>query len=153
MLHIIPNKDSVNVTFAFDSLRDRKMRETPLELTASPKAPQDMGYRDLSQFIAALERSGGDANELKVERALKIAVPVTCIIIVFFGAPLATSTRRGGAAFGVGVSLGTTVVFLVLIQLTKAIGGKGLVPPDLAAWLPNILFGIIGLIMLARVRT
>ena len=67
--------------------------------------------------------------------------------------PLATSSQRGGAAFGIAVSLAITVLFLVLIQLTKAIGSKGIVSPDVAAWLPNILCGIIALVLLARVRT
>jgi lipopolysaccharide export system permease protein len=129
------------------------MREQPSDLMAVPRSPQEMGYRDLTRFIRALERSGGDANELKVERALKIAIPVTCLVIALFGAPLATSTQRGGSAYGIGVSLGTTVIFLMLIQLTKAIGGKGLIPPDLAAWIPNAAFAIVGTWLLTRVRT
>jgi lipopolysaccharide export system permease protein len=112
-----------------------------------------MGYRDLTRYIRAAERSGGDAAELRVERAQKIAVPVTCIIIVMFGASLATSTKRGGAAYGVGVSLATTIAFLMLIQLTKGVGNKGLIPPDLAAWVPNVLFGVAGAFLLFRVRT
>ena len=92
-------------------------------------------------------------SPLKVERMLKLAIPVTCVIIALFGAPLATSSQRGGAAFGVAISLGTTIIFLVLIQLTKAIGGNGVISADLAGWLPNILVGIIALILLARVRT
>ena len=151
-MHILP-ADTTAFAFAFDSLRDTRLRETPTELVADPKNPQDMRYEELGRFIAALERSGGDAGELRVERALKIAVPVTCIIIALFGAPLATSTQRGGAAYGVGVSLATTVVFLMLIQLTKAIGGKGIMTPETAAWIPNAIFGMIGLVMLARVRT
>ena len=118
-----------------------------------PREPTDMGYEELGEYIATLERAGGDVDKLRVERALKIAIPVTCIIIVLFGAPLATSTQRGGAAYGVAVSLGTTIIFLVLIQLTKAIGGSGLVRPELAAWMPSALFGLVGLILLARVRT
>ena len=47
------------------------------------------------------------------------------MIIMLFGAPLATSNQRGGAAYGVGVSLGTTVIFLMLVQLTQAVGRKG----------------------------
>jgi lipopolysaccharide export system permease protein len=84
---------------------------------------------------------------------LKIAIPATCLIIALFGAPLATSTQRGGTAYGIGVSLATTIIFLMMIQLTKAIGGKGLIPPDLAAWIPGMIFGIIGLVLMARVRT
>ena len=140
-------------TFQFDSLHDQIMRESPRDLMASPKAPADMGYEDLGRFITALERSGSDVNTLRVERALKIAVPITCIIIAFFGMPLATSNQRGGAAYGIGLSLGTTVVFLIMIQLTKAVGGRGVVSPEMAAWVPNIVFGILGLLMLSRVRT
>jgi len=152
-MHVIPSDTTTDVTFVFDSLHDRGLREPPTELIATQKAPQEMGYRALSRYIAALERSGGDANELRVERALKIAIPVTCIIIALFGAPLATSTQRGGAAYGIGISLATTVIFLMLIQLTKAVGSKGIVAPELAAWAPNAAFALIGLVMLARVRT
>lgn len=151
-LHVLP--DSVtDIAFSFDSLRDNRLRERPLELTTTPKAPQDMGYRELGRFIRAMERSGADVNELRVERMLKITIPVTCIVILLFGAPLATSTQRGGTAYGVGVSLGTTIVFLMLIQLMKAVGGKGIIPPDIAAWVPSMLFAVTGTVLMSRVRT
>jgi lipopolysaccharide export system permease protein len=120
---------------------------------ARPRNPQEMRFRELSRFIAALERSGGDANLLRVERALKIAIPITCLVIALFGAPLATSTQRGGTAYGIGVSLATTIIFLLMIQLTKAVGGKALINPDLAAWLPNAMFAVMGLVLLMLVRT
>ena len=145
--------DSTNFAIAFDSLRDRHFREEPVHLMANPKAPEEMGYEDLGNFITAMERSGSDVNKLRTERMLKIAIPFTCIIIMMFGAPLATSNQRGGAAYGAGVSLGTTVVFLMLVQLTQAIGDKGIVLPELAAWLPGILFGVVGAVLLLRVRT
>lgn len=152
LMHILP--DSVRgVAIAFDSLRDRRFREQPAELTTNPRSPDEMRFGQLSRFITALERSGADVNELKVELMLKIAVPITCIIIAIFGAPLATSTRRGGAAYGIAVSLATTVIFLTSIQLTKAIGGGGAMPPYLAAWLPNVVFAIAGGFLLARART
>ncbi len=142
-----------NLTFSFDSLVDRHFTEPPKQLTLAQKAPTDMGFRELGRFITSMERSGAEVNELRVERMLKIAIPVTCIVILLFGAPLATSTQRGGAAYGVGLSLATTVIFLMLIQLTKGIGGKGMIPADLAAWLPSIIFGVVGVILFARVRT
>jgi lipopolysaccharide export system permease protein len=151
-LHLMPG-DTVVHAFAFDSVLDRRMQERPRDLLSSAKAPADMDFRELGAFIAAMERSGLDVGKLRVERMLKIAIPVTCVIILLFGAPLATSTQRGGTAYGVGLSLGTTVIFLVLIQLTRAIGGKGLIQPELAAWIPSALFGIVGGILLARVKT
>lgn len=151
-MHVIPDS-MTNVTFAFDSLSDRRFVEKPTELTTSPKAPAEMDFRELGRFINALERSGSDVNGLRVERMLKIAIPVTCLVILLFGAPLATSTQRGGAAYGIGISLATTVIFLMLIQLTKAFGAKGFMSPELAAWIPSIAFTVAGLILMKRVRT
>ncbi|MBC8090062.1 MAG: LptF/LptG family permease [Phycisphaerae bacterium] len=151
-LHVIPT-DTTDFVVAFDSIIDPNFRETAKELRASEKAPAEMTFGQLTQFIGALEASGADVAGLKVDRMLKLAIPVTCVIIALFGAPLATSSQRGGAAFGVAISLGTTIIFLILIQLTKAVGGNGVISPELAAWLPNILVGTIALILLARVRT
>jgi len=141
------------VAINFGRMRDARFAERPADMLTKPRSPQEMRYRELTRFINTLERSGGDANTLRVERALKIAIPVTCIIIALFGAPLATSTQRGGAAYGIGISLAVTVIFLMLIQLTKAIGGKALLPPDVAAWVPSAIFGVLGLVLLVRVRT
>ncbi|HKG94932.1 MAG TPA: LptF/LptG family permease [Gemmatimonadaceae bacterium] len=151
-LHVTPDS-TTDIAFAFDSVVDNRLRERPRDFTVAPKLPDDMGWKELGQFIAAMERSGADVKVLRVVRMLKVAIPFTCLVILLFGAPLATSTQRGGAAYGVGVSLGTTIVFLMLIQLMKAVGGSGLIPPDLAAWVPSIIFGVTGMIMLMRVRT
>ena len=152
IVRFVPN-DSTDRAVAFDSLVDRQFTEKPQELQATERQPTEMNFADLSRFITALERSGADVNLLRVERMLKLAIPVTCLIIALFGAPLATSSQRGGAAYGIAVSLATTILFLVLIQLTKAIGGKGLMPPDIAAWVPNLACGLFALVLLARVRT
>jgi lipopolysaccharide export system permease protein len=137
----------------FDSGYDTHFSERPQDMMRAPRSPQEMRYAELSRFIRAAERSGTDVNTLRVERMLKIAIPAACIIIALFGAPLATSNQRGGAAYGVAVSLGTTVVFLLSVQLTKGFGAKGIISPDVAAWIPGVAFGLIGLVLLARVRT
>jgi lipopolysaccharide export system permease protein len=141
-MHVIADT-SPNFTISFASMTDRHLTEQPVDLMARPRSPQEMRFRELSRFISALERSGGDANLLRVERALKIAIPITCIVIALFG----------GTAYGIGVSLATTIIFLLMIQLTKAVGGKALINPDLAAWLPNAMFAVMGLVLLMRVRT
>ena len=152
MMHILT--DSLdNMTIAFDSAYDNRFRERPQDLMLTPKAPQDMNFRELGRFIRAMERSGADVDVLKVEQMLKIVIPITSVIILLFAASLATSTQRGGAAYGVGLALGTTVIFIFLVQLTKGLGANGLIPPEIAAWTPSIVFGVIGAILFARVRT
>ena len=86
-------------------------------------------------------------------RELKIAVPFTCIIIALFAAPLVVSAPRATGAFGIAVSLATTMVFLLLVQLSQAVGSTGAISPTLAAWMPNILFGVAGLILFLRAPT
>jgi lipopolysaccharide export system permease protein len=144
---------SKQATFAFRTLRLRALAQTPADLLAEPKAPDEMRYAELGRYIDALKRSGNDANKLIVEQALKLALPATCLIIALFGAPLAVQAPRAGAAIGVAISLGTTVVFLLLTQIMKAVGSGGLLDPTLAAWLPNLVFLLAGLVLLGRVRT
>lgn len=151
-LHIVRDTgQSTTVTFA--AARDNRFRERPLEMLTRQRDPHELSFDELTRIIAATERSGGDANLLRVERMLKFAIPATCVIIAMFGAPLATSSQRGGSAWGVAVSLATTMMFLLMIQLTRAIGAQGAVPPDFAAWIPAALFGVGGIVLLARVRS
>lgn len=151
-MHLIPDS-LTTITFSFDSALDKSFTEEPRQLTLAQKAPTDMGFRELGRFIDSMDRSGTDVSKLKVERMLKIVIPVTCVIIFMFGAPLATSSQRGGTAYGIGLSLATTLIFLVMIQLTRGIGGHGQIPAALAAWLPSLLFGVTGAVLLTRVKT
>lgn len=140
-------------TFTFDTLSTKALRETPTDLLAEPKAPDEMRYAELGSYIDALGRSGSDTKKLRAEWALKLSVPFACIIIAVFGAPLAISTPRSGAAWGVAVCLATTFVDLLMFQLSKAVGAGGALPPTLAAWVPNLIFGAAGVWLFRRART
>ena len=141
------------VAFEFDSLRSRTLRERPVDLLAEPKSPDEMRYAELRRYIEALTRSGSNAKKLQVELALKIAIPFICLLITFFGAPLAISTPKSGAAWGVAASLATTFIVLLMFQLAKAIGSGGVLPPMLAAWAPNILVGVAAVYLLRKAPT
>jgi lipopolysaccharide export system permease protein len=149
----ILHADGREVTNRFDSLRVPGLVETPEDFLGEPKDPEQMRYAEMSRFIGAIERSGGDANPLRVEREQKVALAAAVIIIIFFGAPLATSSQRGGAAYGVGISLGVTIIYLLLFRVGKALGSSGAIDPIYAAWGPNALFLVAGLILMTRVRT
>ena len=145
--------DDREVALTFARTRQKAMTEKPMDLLSQPKAPSQMNYQELGHYVQTLERSGSDANKLKVERALKIAIPVTCLVIALFGAPMGVGRPRTGAAYGVAVSLATTITFLMAVQISKAVGGSGLLPPMLAAWLPNAGFGLAGLTLFVRARS
>lgn len=140
-------------SFAYSTLRIPELEETPEDLLAEPKQPEEMRYEEMGRFIDAIERSGGDPRPLEVERAQKISLPLAVLVIVLFGAPLATSSRRGGVAYGIGVSLAVTMVYLMLFKVGTAVGSSGGIPPLVAAWMPNAIFLVGGIVLLSRVRT
>ncbi len=57
--------------FSFNSLRLRALTQSPADLLAEAKAPDEMRYAELGRYIEALRRSGNDANKLMVEQALE----------------------------------------------------------------------------------
>jgi len=140
-------------TFEFAEMVVPHLSETPEELMAEPKDPDEMRYDEMSRFIAAIERSGGDSRPMRTERAQKISLPLAVAVIILFGAPLATSSKRGGAAYGIGVSLAVTMAYLLLFRVGSAMGASGSLPPLAAAWLPNLIFLAAGIVLLGRVRT
>jgi lipopolysaccharide export system permease protein len=153
-LRYLPGSQPVaEVAFEFDSLRSRTLAERPADLLAEPKSPDEMRYSELRRYIEALTRSGSNAKKLQVELALKVAIPFICLLIALFGAPLAISTPKSGAAWGVAASLATTFIVLLMFQLAKAIGSGGVLPPTLAAWTPNILVGVAAVYLLRKAPT
>lgn len=151
--YLAGNEPGGEASFEFDSLRTRTMTERPVDLLAEPKAPDEMRYGELRRYIDALTRSGSNAKKLQVELALKIAIPFICLLIALFGAPLAISSPKSGAAWGVAASLATTFIVLLMFQLAKAVGAGGVLPPALAAWTPNILVGVAAVYLLRKAPT
>jgi len=129
------------------------LHETPLDLLAEPKKPTEMRYNELGDFIETMRRSGAEPRDLEVDRAQKIAIPVATLIIILFAAPLANSSQRGGAAYGIGISLGITVLYMMAFRLSAAAGATGAMPTMIAAWLPNLVLLAGSGALLTKVRT
>ena len=145
--------DGRHNSFRFDRYRRPDLAPTPAQLLQDPREEEEMGYEELGRQAQAVYRSGGDPNELLVAREQKLAIPAATLVIMLFGAPLATTSKKGGAAFGVGVALGSTLIYILLLRLFGAIGIAGGLPPVWAAWTPNILFFVVGAVLLVRART
>jgi lipopolysaccharide export system permease protein len=152
VLHIFPAEDQQR-TFKFDKLRPMRFTETPEQLLAMPKEPEEMRYAELDNFITILERSGGEPLELQVQLAQKIAIPFACLVVVLFGAPLANSSARSGPAYGIGISLFITILYLLMFRLGEAAGEAGTLTPVVAAWAPNGFFMLAAMVLLVRTRT
>lgn len=150
--HTIFDSTSVS-TVRFGQMRFAPLTQRPRELLLEAKEPEEMDYRELGDYIENLRRSGTAVGKLGVERALKLAIPAACLVITLFGAPLALTAPRSGPAVGIAISLGTTVAYLLLINLMKAVGETGVISPTLAAWMPNVFFFLLAIVLLVRART
>jgi lipopolysaccharide export system permease protein len=149
--HLYP--DSTERAYQFEEMRLAGVVEKPHELLESPREPEEMTYEEITHLARIIERTGGDAQGLLVDREQKLSIPVATLVVLLFGAPLATSTQRGGTAYGVGVSLGTTILYLLFFKIAGALGEAGTLSPMWAAWAPNVLFLGAATVLLARVRT
>lgn len=146
-------EDGGQVASQFQTFQVRGFTEKPQDLLDEPRKPEEMTREEMGRLADIVERSGGEPHKLRVDREEKIALPVATLVIILFGAPMATSTKRGGTAFGIGVALLSTILYMLLFRISGAVGETGALDPFTAAWLPNYIFLAAGIILLARVRT
>lgn len=150
-------EDGIERVFAHDgSERTRQftiqempeLRETPVDFSKRQKKPHEMNYIELRKYIKRVKRSGGEVGKDEVDLYLKIAFPCANFIILLFGAPLSLSTRRNSPAISIIISISLAFIYWIFIQLGRALGHSGDLSPLMAAWLPNIVFFLFGVLAL-----
>jgi LPS export ABC transporter permease LptF len=88
--------------------------------------------------------AGADTKNFEVDLYIKYSVPFSGLIFVLLGVPLGLRVKRGSKATGVILSIVLVLLYYVLLSTTRSMGRGGMLIPFLAAWLPNIIFGILG---------
>jgi len=114
---------------------------------------QTMTYPELNKFIEEeLETGSASVNHYLIEKHKRAAIPLSTIILTLIAVPLAGRKARGGIGLhiGAGIALGFTYIFFDKISVTYA--QSGLLPPLVAVWIPNILFGFIGIYLLRKAQ-
>jgi LPS export ABC transporter permease LptG len=127
--------------------------EQPKRLILEARRPSQMTTTELRRQIAALQqdRRRGHVTDYQVEYHHRYAFPLTCFMVIWLGVPLGMNvSRRGGTMAGVATALLLVVAFYFLTNITLALGKGERIPPALAAWLTNAIFGMVGAVLLAR---
>ena len=133
--------------------RDTMTLEVPGYFVADQPIPDAMTYAQLRAYIDRLVSSGMNAVPQVVALHRKVAFPFVTIVMTLLAVPFAVTTGRHGAMYGIGVGIVLAITYWLAMSVTGALGAGGALPPVLAAWTPNVLFGAAGLYLLLRVRT
>jgi lipopolysaccharide export system permease protein len=136
----------------FTQLGVNGIRERPDDFAKKPPEPDEMSYRELRRYVERLRTSGGRVETFLVDLHLKLSFPLVNLIVVLIGASLATRLRMQGAALGFGLSILIAFLYYAFMRTGQALGHNGALPPYLAAWLGDMVFGAIGLGMLAEAQ-
>jgi lipopolysaccharide export LptBFGC system permease protein LptF len=127
-----------------------KIREN-MTMRAAKKA--DVPIKDLLNYLRLHPHpSRGDQFWLYTKLDGRLAAPWTCLVVVLIAIPFGAAGGRRNVYVGVASSIVICFVYFVLLQLGLALGTSGRLPAWMAAWFPNLSFGLAGLWMTARVR-
>ncbi len=123
----------------------------PEDFVRITKKTLSLTFPELRDYIARLRRMGEPANRETVDLHMKLAFPLTNLIVIFFFIPVATSNTRSKSR-GLVFLLGLVVCFLylIMVRVVQSLGYSGVIPPVWAAWLPNLFFTLLGLAFLRK---
>lgn len=145
--------DGDRVEYAYFDQRSVQWPEHPEYFKKDTRESSMMTLAELRQQIADLSRSGFDVLDLKVALHSKVAFPLACLIMVVVGLPFSLSVGKRGALYGVALGLGIGLAYWGLLGLFEQMGRYEMLPPLLAAWGPNLMFGAGGLYLFLTSRT
>jgi lipopolysaccharide export system permease protein len=128
--------------------------EKPEDFKVVQKDVETMGYYDLKRYINKLHSEGYDATRYIVDLHGKTAFPLVGIILAVIGISFSLrSERSGGIAQGIGIGLIIGFSYWLIYAFGMSLGRSNALPPMLAAWFANILFGIASLWLFVRLKT
>ncbi len=131
---IISNEKIVNYNFK------------PIDLRNDDYLKEQMTSRQLDKFIEA-EKMRGSPNlgGLLVERYNRDAIPASCIILTIIGVALASRKVRGGSGAHLALGVLISVAYILFSRISVVFATQGNFSPILAAWTPNIAFGLLAI--------
>ncbi len=137
--------DDINSAFpSGDQALDAKK---PVERVVRPYPEMD------TMPLSRLAYAKGPLNtDAKIELHQRIALPLACFLLAMVGLPLGISQRKAGKS--VSFVLTVLLAFLYYMGFISLVGlaRQGSLPVEVAVWLPNVLFGLAGLVLLVRLE-
>lgn len=130
----------------YDVTSIKEIDVTPIDFIKSAKKPMSMNFFELKEYIERLKKIGEKYGKELVELNLKISFPFANLIILLFSVPLvSTSSRSRGRGLIFAIGLLVCFLYLSALRICQSLGYNEVLSPLLAAWLPNLVFGLVGI--------
>lgn len=149
-LHRFEPKTNTYQKMQFDTY-DLKL-ELAKTLVAMGKKLKDheMSIDDIKEKIEKKRLLGQDTTSQEVELHKRYAIPFSCLVFGLMGLPLGIQPRRSGRSYGFVLSLLILLAYYISLSASEMFAVQKTIPPFLAGWSPNLLFGAFGIYLLIR---
>ena len=125
----------------------------PKDIYQQARKPDELDFFALTDMIQKLKKNGVETLKWEVTRYLKISFAFTNLIVVICGIPLVVIRERGELSFGAGASIFVIFGYYAFIKFGQSLGFKGLLSPIMSAWIGNLIFFLIGIVLFWKSRT
>ena len=125
----------------------------PMTIIQKTVKPQEMNYWDLKKFVDKIEDNGIRDPRWAVNLNFKTAFAFSSFLMVLFGSSISIRRPRSNVAIGIGSSVLVIFLYYLVIKLGQTLGYSGVVSPFLSVWSANLVFLIVGVLLLYRTRT
>ncbi len=141
--------DGTNEKLSFGRQMDTILPFTPNDFIQNLKDMETMNYKELNEFIANERLKGSEAVSFyEVEKHRRLAFPFATLVLTFIGMALSSQKVRGGIGLHLGAGITLSFTFILFMQVTTTFATKGNLHPMLSVWIPNIVYGLLGLYLL-----
>ena len=113
------------------------------------KGAPEMTFAELRADIKFAQDHGDPAYIDRFMVQEKFALPATCLILALIGLALGTSNRKDGKLASFVLGFGVILVYYILLYGSRAFATGGRLAPEWAPWIPIIVMGLAGVLMMA----
>jgi len=129
--------------------KDTVMAFTPSDFMVDIEDAKIMTYNQLTRFIKQETMRGSNmAAQFNLEKFKRLTFPFANLVLTFIGVALSSRKVRGGIGMHLGMGIAIAFTFILLLQVTSVFAIFGNLPAYIALWIPNILYGIVAIILL-----
>lgn len=134
-----------------------KRMEIEMNINSDSVFPNQLDVRQLAsgdarKLIEDKRAQGQNTNRDEVDYHNKFSLPLATFFTILLAAPIGIRFSKMGNYFGVAISIALVFIWYVTYSMFSNLGITGQVPPFLAAWVQNLAFGGVGLILLVQMQ-